>query len=113
MGLIVIQKATYYGIWATYANKSFVQGYKIIWVAFHVDQGPWDEEILVWDICRTLSDTKQRQIKHKIIQDNILVIYKSTCMQFIFISQNILYVTLISQTHGLYLGSFDTPLSWV
>ena len=61
---------------------------KIIWVAFHVDQGPWDEEILVWDHCRTLSDAKQRQIKHKIIQDNILVIYKSTCMQFI--SQNIL-----------------------
>ena len=43
----------------------------IIWVAFHVDQGPWDEEILVWDHCRTLSDTKQRQIKHKIIQDTI------------------------------------------
>ena len=67
----------------------------------------------MWDHCRTLSDTKQRQIKHKIIQDNILVIYKSTCMQFIFISQNILYVTLISRTHGLYLGSFDKRLSWV
>ena len=39
----------------------------------------------MWDHCRTLSDAKHRQIKHKIIQDNLLVIYKSTAMYAIYI----------------------------